>query len=127
MMNAGLTREEAGVAHLLLDGMTQRGIARKLSMSSSKVKQCEDNIRQKLNLMGDPDPKIAGIASGFNLTKREIQILKYLRDDIANEQIAAELYISEETVRFHIRNLLKKLGVKTRQDFGEWFDRYKTW
>ena len=42
---------------------------------------------------------------------------------VNTEMIANELYISEETVRVHVRNLLKKLGIEKRTDLSEWLKR----
>ena len=77
----------------------------------------------KLNLLGDPDPVIAAVIAEYGLTKREADMLKYLRDSVPTERIAAELYIAPDTVRAHVSNLLKKLGVERRQDVAAWIDR----
>jgi len=39
-------------------------------------------------------------------------------------QTAAELYLSEETVRAHVRNVLKKLSIENRQDVSKWLYEY---
>jgi DNA-binding CsgD family transcriptional regulator len=70
--------------------------------------------------MGDPDPAIASAIAEYNLTKKESDILRYLRDNASTEQIAAELYITENTVRSHVSRLLKKLDIARRQDVAEW-------
>jgi len=123
MINAGLTREEIKVAQLLIDGVTQRDIGRKLHLNAATVGRHEKAIREKLNLMGDPDPVVAAIIAEYKLTKRETDILKCLRDGLSTEKTAAELYIAENTVRFHISNLLKKLGVEKRMDLPAWLDK----
>lgn len=48
------------------------------------------------------------------LTRRESDVLKELACGMKNKEIARALYISEETVKVHIRNILKKLNVSTR-------------
>ena len=50
------------------------------------------------------------------LTDREQQVLRLLADGRSNAQIGATLYISESTVKFHIRNVIRKLGVTRRTD-----------
>ena len=50
------------------------------------------------------------------LTPREIQILNLLGKGLSNHQIADQLFISENTVKYHVRNLLGKLGVKNRTE-----------
>ncbi len=48
------------------------------------------------------------------LTKREIQVLKLMASTATNHQIAERLVVGEETVRTHVKNILKKLGTPTR-------------
>ena len=47
------------------------------------------------------------------LTKREIEIIRKIADDMSNQEIADELHISLRTVETHRRNLMQKLNVKT--------------
>lgn len=49
----------------------------------------------------------------FFLSKRELEILKLIVDEVKNKEIALELNISVSTVETHKKNLIKKLGVKT--------------
>ncbi len=48
------------------------------------------------------------------LTDREMDVLRLIATGLSNKQIAAQLFISEETVKVHIRNLLRKLNVHSR-------------
>ena len=48
------------------------------------------------------------------LTKRELDVLQEVAVGMKNKQIAENLFISEETVKVHIRNILKKLQVTSR-------------
>jgi len=45
------------------------------------------------------------------LTKREMEVMKYLITGILNKQVAAELKISEETVKIHRARVMRKLGI----------------
>jgi two-component system nitrate/nitrite response regulator NarP len=49
-----------------------------------------------------------------SLTERELDVLQEVARGLSNKQIAAGLHISEETVKVHIRNLLRKLQVRSR-------------
>jgi DNA-binding CsgD family transcriptional regulator len=122
MINAGLTPQEIKIALLLMGGSTRSDILRKLHISAAELGQAADAIHNKLSLIGDPDPRITAAVAKYKLTKREADMLRYLRDGASTEEIAAELYITEATVRVHIRNLLKKLGVETRDDVSAWLD-----
>lgn len=48
------------------------------------------------------------------LTERELDVLQEVAAGLSNKQIASALYISEETVKVHIRNMLRKLNVRSR-------------
>lgn len=48
------------------------------------------------------------------LTKREREVFEILVQDKTTKEIAAQLFISEKTVRNHISNVIQKLGVKGR-------------
>jgi LuxR family transcriptional regulator, transcriptional regulator of spore coat protein len=48
------------------------------------------------------------------LTNREREVFELLVQDKTTKEIAAELFVSEKTVRNHISNVMKKLNVKGR-------------
>jgi len=48
------------------------------------------------------------------LTARELEVLQLIRDGFKNKQIAERLSISENTVNFHIKNIVDKLGANDR-------------
>ena len=54
--------------------------------------------------------------SDDQLTKREIQMLRWMGEGFSNKAIAQQLFISENTVKYHIRNILQKLGVQNRTE-----------
>ncbi len=47
----------------------------------------------------------------YNLTKREIEILKLISQAFSNKEIARELFISDQTVSVHRKNIMRKLNV----------------
>ena len=49
-----------------------------------------------------------------HLTPRQVEVLHLLEQGRSTKQIAAELHLSTETVRNHIRRLLRALGVNSR-------------
>ena len=59
-------------------------------------------------LFGKPDK--------FDLTNREVDIIRLLGRNFTNKQIAAQLFISEKTVKRHSSNLYRKLKVKNRRE-----------
>jgi len=58
--------------------------------------------------------KLAEHLGEENLTNRELDVLRLIRDGHRNKQIADELRIAETTVNFHIKNLVDKLGANDR-------------
>jgi DNA-binding CsgD family transcriptional regulator len=50
----------------------------------------------------------------FSLTKREAEIMRLVAKGCTNKQIAAKLFISEETVKKHLKNIFCKLNVGNR-------------
>lgn len=60
------------------------------------------------------DPPDAAIPSWKRLTPREREIWKLLAFGASNGEIAARTFVTESTVKFHVRNLLRKLEVHNR-------------
>ena len=52
--------------------------------------------------------------SDENLTEREIEVLKEVANGNRNRTIAEKLFISEETVKVHIKHIMEKLGASDR-------------
>ncbi|MDD3653212.1 MAG: response regulator transcription factor [Desulfotomaculaceae bacterium] len=49
-----------------------------------------------------------------NLTPREDDILKYLCQGLSNKEISAKTHLAVDTVKTHLRNIYRKMGVKSR-------------
>jgi two-component system nitrate/nitrite response regulator NarL len=60
------------------------------------------------------DPEKAG------LTDREREILRLIAEGMSNKVIARKLDISEGTVKVHVKNLLKKLNLRSRVEAAVW-------
>ena len=50
------------------------------------------------------------------LTERELEVLRLVAQGMSNREIAGELYISENTVKNHVRNILEKLHLHSRME-----------
>ena len=57
---------------------------------------------------------IQGRDGGDSLTAREREILQLLADGMSNADVAGRLFISQETVKSHVRHILVKLEADTR-------------
>jgi two-component system, NarL family, response regulator LiaR len=53
---------------------------------------------------------------GFDMTEREKEILALMAEGLSNNQIAEKLIVSQSTVKFHVSNVLSKLGVSSRTE-----------
>jgi DNA-binding NarL/FixJ family response regulator len=60
--------------------------------------------------------KLASRMSGQVLTSREIDVLKLLARGRSNKEIGADLFISETTVKSHLRSIFGKLNVMSRTE-----------
>lgn len=68
----------------------------------------------KRQIPPDVASRLAEHLGDENLTTRELEVLRMIRDGHRNKQIADELAISETTVNFHIKNIVGKLGANDR-------------
>lgn len=62
------------------------------------------------------DKESAGMSASRDLTMRERTVLKLLKQGKANKTIAHELQLSENTVKAHIHNIMRKMKVKNRTE-----------
>ena len=60
------------------------------------------------------DERRASFAKQYGLTRREEEVAMFLSEGRSNGEIAEILQLSENTVRFHVSNVLKKTGMKER-------------
>ena len=65
-------------------------------------------------LLNAKTPAIAEPAATANLTRRQLEILAFLKQGLQNKVIAHELDLSEATVKVHVRHIFSVLGVKNR-------------
>jgi DNA-binding NarL/FixJ family response regulator len=66
--------------------------------------------------VGLPPEGTATAASDLGLTSREISILKALARGLSNQAIGKELFVAEQTVKFHLTNIYRKLNAANRTE-----------
>lgn len=59
---------------------------------------------------------VAATAGTFALSERETVVLEAVARGLSNREIGRELWISEQTVKFHLSNVYRKLGVSSRTE-----------
>ena len=77
------------------------------------------------------DPRVAGALlpgreppAAELLSEREKQVLRLAAAGLANKQIARRLGISESTVKVHIGNIFRQIGVRDRTSAALWAQRH---
>lgn len=70
----------------------------------------------KPKYLGQSKPKLDSI-----LSKRENEVAHCAAQGKLNKQIAEELFISENTVKTHIKSILHKLELKNRTQIAQWY------
>ncbi|HYY04051.1 MAG TPA: DNA-binding response regulator, partial [Gaiellaceae bacterium] len=88
-----------------------RGVANgEAALSGAVARRLLERVREGGRDTGVPD-EIARV-----LSARELEVLLLLDDHLGTDEIAKRLFISEHTVRSHVKSLLRKLGVSSRRE-----------
>jgi DNA-binding NarL/FixJ family response regulator len=89
-----------------------RGVAEgEAALSGSIARSLLERVRAGGRLGGGVPDSIAE-----KLSAREVEVLLLLDDHLGTDEIATRLFISEHTVRSHVKSLLRKLGVSSRRE-----------
>jgi DNA-binding NarL/FixJ family response regulator len=67
-----------------------------------------------------PRPTIAPEDDVPELTRRELEILQLVAEGHSNSQLATMLWVTEQTVKFHLSNIYRKLDVANRTEASRW-------
>jgi DNA-binding NarL/FixJ family response regulator len=89
-----------------------RGVARgEAALSGEVATRLLERVREGREHEGGVPDRIAEL-----LSAREVEVLLLLDDHLGTDEIAERLFISEHTVRSHVKSLLHKLGVSSRRE-----------
>ncbi len=61
-------------------------------------------------------PALERVVNGYDLSRREAQVALCCAEGLTNAEIGDRLCITEQTVKFHMRHLFIKLGVRRRAE-----------
>lgn len=90
-------------------------------LASALRQAIEGTVFQPLGVQHDSDGQLVGSAG---LTDRETAILKAVARGLTNQAIGQEFWVSEQTVKFHLRNIFRKLEVRSRTEAARYaFER----
>ena len=84
----------------------------------SAIRQAVDGTAY--HALGLPAINEDTVARAAGLTGRELEIMKAVARGLANKAIAKELWITEQTVKFHLTNIYRKLGISNRTEAARW-------
>ena len=60
------------------------------------------------------------VEEAWGLTRRELEILTLVAEGHSNAQLARMLWVTEQTVKFHLSNIYRKLSVSNRTEASRW-------
>ncbi len=102
---------EAGAIGYLLKNVSADELAEAIRAANSGEPTLAPEAAQALIQSTRRTPKI-----GFDLTNREHEVLALMTEGMSNPEIAEELMVSRSTVKFHVSNILSKLGADSRTE-----------
>jgi DNA-binding NarL/FixJ family response regulator len=110
----------SGAVGYLMKNMTPS----KLVSALRAVQQGESALSRSMTLRvmeelsRSKEPEKSGDPALGKLTQREKEILAELAANKSNQEIASQLYISANTVKYHVHSILDKLNLKDRKEAG---------
>lgn len=80
------------------------------------VENENERMRKELSDLIDNKSKNEKIVtfSDYNLSERQLEIIDFVRKGLTNKEIATQLYISENTVKYHLKVIYTTLGIDSR-------------
>jgi NarL family two-component system response regulator LiaR len=103
---------KAGASGYLLKNSSAEELAEAIRMANNG--QSVLSTRATQSLVSDSLP-IAETKT-FNLTEKEMEILSLMVQGATNKEISEKLVLGVSTIKFHVSNILSKLGVETRTE-----------
>jgi two-component system, NarL family, nitrate/nitrite response regulator NarL len=97
----------AGASGYIVKGVDSRDLAATLRQ------MLEGNVYMTIGL---PEPGKTADADAAGLTEREVEILALVAQGHSNGRVAQQLWVTEQTVKFHLTNIYRKLKVSNRTE-----------
>jgi DNA-binding NarL/FixJ family response regulator len=84
-----------------------------VDLPSALRQALEETVYQGVRVFGDMG---RSNGDGLGLTERELSMLRALARGLSNSAISKEFWVTEQTVKFHLSNIYRKLGVANRTE-----------
>ncbi len=111
----------AGAVGYLMKNMTPSKLVASLRAvqrgESALSRSMTLRLMRELSRTKEPEP--AGDPALGKLTPREKEILVELATGKSNQEIARQLYISENTVKYHVHSILEKVNLRDRKELAQ--------
>lgn len=102
---------QAGALGYLLKNSSMQTLAEAVRAAYAGKSTITPELMRSLASITPPEQTI-----GNDLTEREREVLTWMAEGLTNSAIAKKLFISDATARFHVSNILTKLGVTNRTE-----------
>jgi DNA-binding NarL/FixJ family response regulator len=81
-----------------------------------------DAIHLTAQAPATPEPVREAGEAGVDalLTRRELEILRLVSSGLSNAQMAKHLWVTEQTIKFHLSNIYRKIGIRNRTAASRW-------
>ena len=88
---------------------------------TSAIRQAfEHSIYLNGGVRPTPAPAATPLDDSPGLTRREMEILQLVAEGHSNAELARMLWVTEQTVKFHLSNIYRKLNVSNRTEASRW-------
>jgi DNA-binding NarL/FixJ family response regulator len=104
----------AGASGFLLKDVSPEQLVAAVRLVRSGDALLAPSITRRLIKQFAPRPAMAGHSDLSGLTPRELEVLRLLARGLSNAELAAQLTLSEATVKTHVARILGKLGLRDR-------------
>jgi PAS domain S-box-containing protein len=97
------------ISEFVSNNMRQTQLIQKMNSIFEEVKNFTDLVSADVNYFG-PQKYL----SDYAITRQEDKVIYYLVQGLQNKEIAEKLFISVDTIRWHVHSILKKMNLKNR-------------
>ncbi|MFK8008983.1 MAG: response regulator [Saprospiraceae bacterium] len=102
----------AGASGYLIKDSTPEELIRAVRTIHSGHSYFSSNLSKTIFENSTKEKKLEEVFNQFSVTSRELEVLRYVSEEMTNKEIAHQLFISPRTVETHKRNLMQKLKVR---------------